>query len=371
MAKLAQFEFLISGRLDGRRETEIVEATTGDAAVRQFEEDGFTDIVLHTDEMTAPLSKPSVLLKNFSAERQVWLRTAGEGEFAAFVTLFAFRRLWLIPLLGLLIACLAWFADGSLVVVFAGLAFIMVPAILPIMALWKRAFGVNRRLLEAIGWARWEQVLGLLARPEFKKHSFDNHLSRAQALAGLGELTAALREYDCIADLPEIPRALYWMQQSIVYHAAGEREKMMPVLEWALEAAPTSSAVMIIYAHNLIVVRRDLALARTFLAEARKHAISDIIAPYLHSADGVLAQEEDRPEDAVAHLSKGFALLSRFVRCNPSLLAQSSRMQGRLALALAAAGDTAAARRHFLQARPLLLAHREDEFVQKCEQAIG
>jgi tetratricopeptide (TPR) repeat protein len=213
--------------------------------------------------------------------------------------------------------------------------------------------------------------LRLLDRPTFNGHTFDYHLQRAQALAGLGRLPEALREFDRVTDLPDVPPFLYWLHQSLIYLAAGERDRMLDVLGRAHEAAPAASAVTILLAHNLVVIRRDVREARRLLAEARRHVTSDVLAPYVQSLEGVLALEEGRPEDAVAHLTTAVGLHRPFARANPILLAQEARMRARLALAHAAAGDPVAARDQFRRVRSILLAHREDELVRRCEEAIG
>jgi tetratricopeptide (TPR) repeat protein len=234
-----------------------------------------------------------------------------------------------------------------------------------------RLFGLSQRINYAIAWARWEEVLRLIDRVPGRGPTFESHAIRAQALAGLGRLADALREFDQVTDLPGIPESLYWMHQALVYQAAGGREKVVQVQERAHEVAPTASGVIIIYAHNLAIIRGDFGGARRLLAGLRGHAVSDIAAPCLHSLEGELALKEGRPQEAVAHLTRGYTLIRRFARGNIVHLPQAARIRARLALALAAAGDTAAARRHFLRARPVLVAHRENDFVRQCEQAVG
>jgi tetratricopeptide (TPR) repeat protein len=367
------YEYLLSGRRGrGRRQTEIVEAATADEAANHFEAQGFSEIVVHTDDTTAPLSRPSQSLEQHCAARLVWLRTAAMPELAAYLVARFSRAIWIL----LAIAVMAIILSRAIglpwgVIDAVAILFLLSPFTFGVYAAMVRAFGPNQRLVKAFGWARWEEALRILERPGFKTNTFDFHLSKAIALAGLGCLSEALREFDHVTELPEIPQALYWMLQSLIYLTAGEREKMLHVLQRARESAPAKSAITVLYAFNLLVIRRDIRQARQLLAEARRHVISDVLSPYVHALDGMLAVEDGRPQDGVELLATGFALVTPFVRANPSLLPQSARLEAHLALAQAANGDTAMAQKHFLRARPVLIAHREDDLIQRCEQAIG
>jgi tetratricopeptide (TPR) repeat protein len=366
------YEYLLSGCRDGRRRTVIVQAATADEAVKHFETRGYTDVIAHTDDMTAPLARPSQSTKHLSPAAMVWLRTAGPARLGGYLVVAFCRQVWFIPVLGGVLLAFTRAMDWPWGLVdAAAVGCLLGPVAFALYYVLVRLFGANQRLLTAIGRARWEEVLRLLERPRFKSHTFDYHLQKAQALAGLGRLSEALREFDRVTDLPDVPPFLYWLHQSLIYLAAGERERMLDVLGRAHEAAPTASAVTVLLAHNLVVIRRDVREARRLLADARRHVISDVLAPYVHSLEGVLAREEGRPEDAVTHLTTAVALHRPFVRANPMLLAQDARMRARLALAHAAAGDPAAARDQFRRVRAILLVHREDELVWRCEEAVG
>jgi tetratricopeptide (TPR) repeat protein len=364
------YEYLLTGRRNGRRRTEIVSAATADAAVADFEADGYSDIVAHTDDTTAPLARPSQSVQVLSPARMVWLRTAGPAGLAGHLVVGFYRLIWFVPAGGAAFLAFTRVMDWpwELLDVVAVGALLLPLALALYFALVGR-FGASRRLGTALGSARWEEVLRLLERTRVKGHTFDYHLHKAQALAGLGRLPEALREFDRVTDLPDVPDFLYWLHQSLIYLAAGERERMLDVLRRAREAAPAASAITILLAHNLVVIRREVGEARRLLAEARRHVISDVLAPYAHSLEGVLALEEGRPEEAIAHLTTGLGLHRPFARTNPMLRPQEARMRARLALAHAAAGDRTAAREQFRRARPILVAHREDDLIRRCEEA--
>jgi tetratricopeptide (TPR) repeat protein len=210
--------------------------------------------------------------------------------------------------------------------------------------------------------------------PKLNRATYHEFLIRqrtAQALAGLGRLSEGLTEFDRVADSPDIPPFAYWAGQGAIYMAAREAEMVLAVLERACESAPAVSITQIDLANKLLVFRRDARRARQVLAQARRHAISDTAYPWLLATEGLLALQEQHPAEAVERLRESLRLLEPFLWGNPAAAPLVARIRGWLCLAHAAHGDTAAARRQLRRAAPLLVAHREDELLRDCEQAVG
>lgn len=370
----ARFEYLLSGRDGrGRRITEIVEATSADEAVRLYEDRGRTDIVLHTDDLVAPFFKPSKLAKFYRPGECVRLRTAGPVAYVAIVSLAMYRNLWFVAILLIsLVALLRLIGNDwgffEAIAIFA----LFIPVWVAIYFCVSGPLRVERRLLKAIGWARWEEVLRLVDRLDRERYpEFQIRFRTAQALAGLGRLSEALTEFDRVADLPDVPGYAYWVGQGAIYMAARETDQVLAVIERACEANPTSTLPLIDLANKLLVYRQDARRARQALAQARQHAIADTAHPWLLSTEGLLALEERHPADAVERLSEGLRQFRPFLHGNPSVAPLLARVRAWLCLAHAATGDTATARRYLSQAAPLLVAHREDELLKQCEQAVG
>lgn len=374
MPESRRYEYLVSGRNShGRRWTEIVLAGNADEALRLFEDHGYSDVVLHTDDVAAPLFKPSAMRKHFRPSECVRLRTAGPVQFAVLLTLSLYRQMWHACILGvglfvcLLFADLEFTAWGFL----AAFSFLMPVGL---GAYWSvtSPFRRDRRILKAVAWARWEELLQLVRdHPNKKGDKYTLHFRKAQALAGLGFLTEGLAEFDRVFDTPELPEFIYWVGQAAIYMAAREPQKMTSVLDRAHELAPSATLVQIDYANKLLVYCNDVRQARAVLAEARRHAIADSTIPWLNATEGLLALKERRPADAVELLTQAIRGMRPFFRGNPSILPLGSRIDAWLCLAHAELGDTINARRHLRRAMPLLAAHREDELLQKCEHAAG
>lgn len=367
-----QYEYLLTGRDHrGRKVTEIVRAESGDEAVRQFEALGHTEVVLHTDDAAAPLYRPSETASVLSPREQVAIRTLGEGRRFLFHVWKGYRALWHVHLVALAVIGL-WFAGqgwGS----FALLAAVILMFI-PALQFYLAIFGPSAaylRLLRAIGYAQWERALRLIPKVTLPLSPVELPLLKARALAGLGRLPEALAELDRVTGEPGFRRPVYWLAQAIIYLDAREPERSLEALAQAHELGPDLALVMISYAGRLLTVRRDTRRARELLAEARRHALADSAWPLLFYAEGLLALQEGRAHEAVERLTEAVRRQVPFVRMNPSILASEARMRANLCLALAATGDTAAARAQLLRAAPLLTAHREIDLLKRCEEAVG
>jgi hypothetical protein len=142
-------------------------------------------------------------------------------------------------------------------------------------------------------------------------------------------------------------------------------------LEKAAELAPQEAAVLVDYACALVRYRRDPRLARQYLEAARKLPISDVIGYAVDQCQGMIALAEGNPFDARDCLNQALAKLRSFRHGTPLIAASIDRVHALLALANAAAGDLAAARRHYQLAEPRLRALRMDDLVQRCEAVPG
>ena len=365
------YPFILTGHnARGRRITDVVEATTGDAAVQAFADRGLSDIVLHTDDIAAPfLNYSKATLRPRDA---VWARTHGPFQLSLFVTRYVLMKFWyllLLPvgwLLYVLIRAQEW--DFWNLVTLAAASF----AILFIVGFVLWSFLRYARLLRAAGWARWDEVLRLL--PRLSKSIMPKYewpIRKAQALAGAGRLPQALAEFNAAWEFDELPEYVYWVFRAVVSLAAQDSDGAVDCFARAHELAPETPIVLVDYATVLLKERRDTRRARPLLAEARRHAISDTTLPYLLAAEGMLALEEGRPADAVGPLTESLRKADPFLRGNPSIIVVGARIRAYLCLALAATGDTTAARRHLQRARPLLIAHQSRDLIDRCEQAVG
>src|SRR5262249_10808963 len=219
----------------GRKVTERLEAESADEVLQTLRDQGYTDVVLHTDDVSAQYTRQSAVSKHISPREYVAFRRF-RGHFDH--TFFLLRKLlvssWLILLcsLGLLAVRrglgLPWgFLDYVAVVV------LVFPLVWAVASQFFRTGTRYRRLITEGSWGRWEEVLRL--RPNISEHlpREEAAFREAQALAGLGRLDEALRRVRPYGGGVRMPEWLYWARLGGVYSTAKDKEQHLACLERA------------------------------------------------------------------------------------------------------------------------------------------
>jgi tetratricopeptide (TPR) repeat protein len=365
-------EYILTGRTrGGRRLTEIVVAESADEAVRVFHDDGFTDIVLHTDDNAARFLKPSEALKTFSPRDYIGFRTRGRVG----CVLFLARKLyvqswWAYAFCAVALAGRWWLWADFGVIDSVAVVFFFFPVLFAAYAELTGKVVPYRRALKAALHGRWEDVGRHMRRVRLPLPSFERPFREAQALAGMGRLDEALDHFRPVADDPAVPHHMYWTYKALIFQTAREREKALDCLARAVELAPDNPVALIDYALALLTVRSDVAKARELLTRARQHALSDVSTPLCEFAEGVLALKDRRPAEAVPLFESASAGISPFTAGNPAIGIVIARIQANLALAHAAVGDHEAARREYRKAAPILAPHDALELA-RCREVLG
>jgi tetratricopeptide (TPR) repeat protein len=227
-----------------------------------------------------------------------------------------------------------------------------------------------RRALKAVLQARWEDVGRHMRRARLPLPPFERPFREAQALAGLGRLDEALGHFRPVADDPDMPHHMYWTYKALIYQTAREREKALDCVARAAELAPENPIALIDHALALLTVRSDVPTARDLLTRARQHALSDVSTPLCEFAEGVLALKDRRPTEAIPLLESAERGLRPFTGGNPAIGIIIARIRANLALAHAAVGDHAAARRAYHTAERVLAPHDSMELA-RCREVLG
>jgi tetratricopeptide (TPR) repeat protein len=365
-------KYLISGK-DHRDHpvTEAVSAPSADEAVRRFKALGHVDVVLHSDEVMGHLFRPESL-KHLTPKDYIALGRVSRSRFLWLLTLKLYRQQWL-----LLVLALAFVAGRRMLerpwdfLDNAALSIFLLP---PVVVLVNEFFSPARKYERAMmfnAWGRWAEMLNALRAVRYAIPAPQYAFHQAKALSGLGQLDEALEIVRPYADDRRTPAWLYWGQLADVFNAAKLSDRVIECGEKAYESAPDNVTVLIDYAMGLLRYRRDAARARPLLEKAREHEISDLVRPFLIAAEGILALEEKRPQPARKLLEEALTLAEPFRRSSPLMGAALDRMHTYLALACAAAGDSAAAQEHYRVAEPRLLAFRAEDLIERCRHTIG
>jgi tetratricopeptide (TPR) repeat protein len=235
----------------------------------------------------------------------------------------------------------------------------------------------HKKLLKALDWHRWEEVLRLVAklrsinRIHFIKVPETALLRyRAKALAGLGNLPQALQEFAPCENQPGCPSWLYKTLVADIYDTAKQHDKALELVKLSLEEKKTPS-VYIGLATRLLRCKKGPEEVKAALAEAEKGTlIEDIEKPIVLTCHGVIANLEKDYSAAKKHFQAALEIMER-TRHMPHRDGHINRTKARLSCVVAKEGDLVAARKLFSEANEYLVATKETELIEECKQALG
>lgn len=360
---------------EGRRVTDRLEAESADAVVLILETRGYSEIVLHTDDVGALYSKQGEVASTISPKEFVGLRQHGSS---LDILLFAVRKhyqnnwKWYLP--STLWLAGRWFWGPSWGVIdYLALTFTVFPlAFIPFFHFFLPTHpGDYNRLIEAIAWGRWAEALERLPAVRAGLPAEEAAFREGQALAGLGRLDEALRVVRPFSDGQRIPEWMYWSRLPDLYSAAGQPDRIIVSLERAESLAPKNATVLLDLALAVLRYRRDADRGRVLIDRAKSHAISDVLAVFVELAEGMWSLEVGNATEAKRRLEQSRQGQERFRNASPLIGAALARTDAYLALAESALGDRNAAKRHFRQAEPRLRALKSLDLIERCERALS
>lgn len=365
-------KYLLSGRDHrGRRVTEAVTTRNTDEAVSRFQALGYTEVVLHSDEVVGHLFDPKVLRHLTPRDYLALGRVGRFGYVWRLIARLYRKQWWLFAITAALIVGRRvleepWDLPDTLAV-----AFLTAPVVIVVLG---ELFSPSRRYARAMAynaWGRWAEMLAALRplRPYMPATQFAFH--QAKALAGLGQLDDAIDVVRPYANDRKTPAWLYWGQLADVFHAAKLPDRVIECGEKALADSPENVTILIDLAMSLLRYRRDVDRARPLIERAHQHSVSDVIRPFLMMSDGVLAFESKRPSQARPILEESIEEAERFRNASPLIGAAIDRIHAYLALTCAALGDHAAAEQHFKIAEPRMRAFDATDMLERCEEVLG
>ena len=365
-------KYLLSGKdAQGRQATELVTAPNTNHAVRKFKGRGFSDVVLHPDEVIGHLFRPEVL-ENLTPRDYLALGRLSRGGFLWQLIVRLYRKQSLLHLLfvALIVGRRVLEESWGLVDNLA-LAFLFFPLV---VVLGGELFSPSRKFERAMtfnAWGRWAEMLAALPSVRHFVPAPQYAFFEAKALAGLGRLDEAMETVRPFADDPDLLTWLYWAMMADLFHAAKLGDRAIECGERALEHAPENVTVLLDLAMSRLRYRRDTLGARSLIERTRQHEISEVIRPFLLMTEGVLALEERRPEDARQMLEESVKLAEPLRHTTALMGVAIDRIHTYLSLAYAATGDAEAAEKHFRIAEPRMRAFRSEDLLERCQAALG
>ncbi|WP_435018106.1 hypothetical protein TA3x_000051 [Tundrisphaera sp. TA3] len=368
-------EYLLTGRdPGGKKMTVRIDADSADEAVRIAGEDGLSEIVLHTDDVGARYTRQSAVEevispRDFMKFRDLPPRLAGFLIVAGSL----YRRSWVLYLAeaGLLLLRRTkeipwgWF-DWILV------GLLLFPAAFALASqLFRGAAGRYNDLIEAASWGRWEEVLGRVDGLQGPVPAEELAFRKARALVGLGRVDEAMAVILPFGDGAAMPEWMFLSRMPEIYRPAHLPEAAKAATDRSVELAPDNATVLLDAAQAYAWHIHDPRRASELLAQARRHAISDLAQPFAARIEGLIRLEEGRPREAIPLLEEASRKLHAFRHASALIPLVLDLIHSDLALAHAGCGDIEAARRHFRAALPRLRALGYDDTIARCERAIG
>lgn len=233
-----------------------------------------------------------------------------------------------------------------------------------------------RKLIKAADWNRWHEVIRLVAAIKMigrfyqvKVPASELTRYRAKALAGLGRLDEALKEYKPCEGQPDCPDWLYKLFVGGLHDVVKQHDKAIEYNLASIELKSTSTA-WIDLANRYARYQPDPVKARVALANAEKSPLSDIAKPFYFRCRGIIAYLEGDYSSARRDLEMAIDQVEK-TRSAPFRDGRLSVTRGYLCCVLTRQGNLADAKRYFRLARKYLVATREDELLAEIRQLIG
>ena len=375
--------FLWSGRDgEGNERSERVDAENAQQAKAILASRGWTNLELVFDEICdaarqqlpplpedwdAPQENPdteAARWKGWSPSfAREWMKAVFEakGSIALFGLILAFglfgQRRW------------------PIIVGVAGLLFVVLlfPAISVFYSQTSRNYA---KLNKAKVWGRWREVLTCIERLK-RSHRLTRlgvgdveiARNRALALANLGRLDEALREFARFEKDASVPQWLYLSFLAGIYDGAREFKKALELRRQVATEKPDASAVWIDIAYSLVRGLNRPTEAREALARAEALEITGLAKPYLFFLRGIILWREGKHSESEKQLEQAlvdFEPMKHHDLVEGLVLFTKSY----LCVVYGELGNLSRARAVFGEVESFLVAHREEELLQACRSRL-
>lgn len=361
---------------DGNNGAGRIDAASLEAARFRLEQQGYSEIVFHTDEQSVQSSRAHGLrgsIPEVSAAEELKNRTRSPKGIGFLID--CYRGNWIVWVPPLLWA--AWnLLMGAPYTLRDWLSFLLAPVAL-VFPLWAaipaRAY---RSLLEASAWARWSEVrqrVGFFRR--WGRYflgsvpALELDVREASAIAGLGDLHGALRRVEPYAATVQ-PPAVYHARISSIYAAARDWQGAARCQAEALRLSDHGTNETIDYATTLAWRLRDADAAEQLLDSVAGKELSALAQSFVDYARGLIALERGQFAAARESLQRAWAVQANLYD-NPLMAGLADYITAHLAIVTAQLGDKPTARKMLRASLPRLTAFKDIELARRCAAAVA
>lgn len=363
----------------GGSSVERVQAHSAQEAINQLRKQGFSDIKLETDDVTAAIPTegadgpcklhPEQQLKLRRSLGPPWFDVLREeyGRMSPLVIVVftaLIGRKFIKPTLDwvdiFLACCLlvpafrAFFRPNSPTAVLISL----------------ETHYLNGRIDKALALVpKLEEVSRSALSPEL--HALSIAQWRSRILAKLGRLDDALADIETLRVFPTLHPAMFFDLQRTAYLAAREHQKHYECAEQFTKTHPDNPLGWLTMIDALTGPLNRPAEARACLNQLRKLPMSPELQAGTRSAEAGLLLAEGNYIKAKPLLEEGLRYLEPTYKRMPISRLGESVLRGELSIASARTGDIAAARKYFRQAQRLLEIHKVEPLLSRCKRELG
>lgn len=358
--------YIVSGKNPaGRRRTEFAYGTSCDHAVKPFRDQGWTDLVLHTDEALAvflgmfPQQQGSAY-HVLQCQRQKWT-----GYWLDVLSIC--RRIWWMVLLlwALKIQSSVWPWWPTILI---SVLPILVPFITRMIVTY-HAWRINKATEHEV-YGRWQAMLKVAQGICLPGKHFLKHYLCATAYAGMKRFDDALVEMEHVKKLNELPDWIYMNCLVTIYYLACEYERVKPLEQQLADIAPKNAYVLLAQGVKHLFYDQDYQAAGLKLKQALNHELADSLWSHRYLIEGAVALQGNRLDDAQLLLAKAEEYTKPFLFASGTRILLAA-IQAYQAIVLSRLGHHDQAVRLFRKAQPILEARHAERLLTLCKNELG
>src|SRR5215204_1237611 len=360
--------FLFTGvNRDGKSVTERVEAENLSQARYKLEIHGYSEITFYESELSSDVT--NLFDEKQAKNKAKLLKQQVGGQYDTtlrrhFINVVKYTWFWWLILLYLMyknqdLSTVLWFGGTVLVI-----GYLTFPSV------------IFNRLYEAHCWSKngavrfWGNLAKFYNRIAFVKipvFEIDIHLACTDAREG--NLAGALRRIAKYQNDPKVSERLYKLALIRIYGNARDFDKVLNLLESSLQEGHIYTEELLDYAICLARRHKQTARAKGVLErvfDTELTAMANLFIPY---CQGVIEVEDGNYSQAEFYLKRASKELEPFQK-NTFLIGLKSEVKVFLSMALGSRGEKDEAAKLFAEAKPYLVAVKDNELLRRGEDAL-
>ena len=234
-----------------------------------------------------------------------------------------------------------------------------------------------RKLTEASDWARWDEVrswvkviawYNKISPLRVPAYELDSRLAYADAAEG--DLESGLRRMKKYENHAKVSSYLYYAKLAMIYEKAKRPDKKLEYQELAVREYPDRAEAYLDCAFTLARYFKNTAKAREFLDEVAEREITFIAQPFVSFCQGIIELEDGNLQKAEFDLLRALEKSKPFEKAI-LFTGVISELKAYLSLLYGKTGERDKALVFLQEAKPYLVANKEDELLERCEEAVA